>query len=75
MIKQRFKVNGMHCVGCAMSVDDALEDLNGVRSATTNYARSIVEVEYDERMVDEAQLREAVEKASYQLVSIPAQPS
>jgi copper chaperone CopZ len=66
MTKQRFQIQGMHCVGCAMSVDGALEELEGVKSATTSYARQVVDVEYDEQMVSEEQILEAVEAAGYQ---------
>lgn len=66
MKKQRLHIQGMHCVGCAMSVDGALEDLPGVKSASTNYARQTADVEYDEKKVTESQLIAAVEQAGYQ---------
>ncbi len=66
MTKKRFQIQGMHCVGCAMTVDGALEDLPGVKSATTNYARQVADVEYDERKVNEAQILAAIREAGYQ---------
>jgi copper chaperone CopZ len=68
MTKKRFQIQGMHCVGCAMSVDGALEDVPGVQSATTNYARQVVDVEYDEHEVTDEQIVEAVQAAGYQAV-------
>jgi copper chaperone CopZ len=65
MTKKRFQVQGMHCVGCAMTIDGALEELPGVRSASANYARQIVDVEYDETRLTEAQIIAAVEQAGY----------
>lgn len=65
MAKQRFQVQGMHCVGCAMTIDGALEDLPGVKSASTNYARQVVDVEYDEQKVTIAQIVSAVKEAGY----------
>ncbi len=65
-MKKRFQIRGMHCVGCAMTVDGALEDLPGVKSARTNYARQIAEVEYDERKVTDTRLIEAIQAAGYQ---------
>ena len=53
MIKKQFRVQGMHCVGCAMTVDGALEDLAGVKSASTSYAKQVVDVVYDETKVTE----------------------
>lgn len=68
MTRKRLQIKGMHCVGCAMTVDGALEDLPGVKSASTNYARQTTDVEYDEQKVTEAQLIAAVEQAGYQAV-------
>ena len=58
----------MHCVGCAMTVDGAIEDLPGVKSASTNYARQTSDVEYDEKKVTEAQIITAVKQAGYTAV-------
>ncbi|MBZ0277801.1 MAG: heavy-metal-associated domain-containing protein [Anaerolineae bacterium] len=65
MAKQRFQVQGMHCVGCAMTIDGALEDLPGVKSASTNYARQVVDVEYDEQKITVAQIISVVKEAGY----------
>ena len=45
------KIEGMHCVSCAMNVDGELEDLEGVASASTSYAKSEVKVVYDSEKV------------------------
>lgn len=68
MTKKRFQIQGMHCVGCAMTLDGALEDLPGVRSASASYARQVVDVEYDETRLTEAQIVAAVEQAGYKAV-------
>lgn len=41
------RVEGMHCGSCAVLIDDALEDVPGVRSTQTSVktGRSIVEAE------------------------------
>lgn len=65
MIKQRFQIEGMHCVGCAMKVDGAVEDLIGVKSASTNYARQFADVEYDDKEVTPGEIIEAIREAGY----------
>lgn len=65
MVQKRFQVKGMHCVGCAMSIDGALEDLPGVKSAATNYARQLVEVSYDESQVTEEQIITVLQAEGY----------
>ncbi len=66
MTRKRFQIEGLHCVGCAMTIDGALEDLPGVKSASTSYARQIADVDYDERKVGEAQIIAAIQAAGYQ---------
>jgi len=66
MTKQRFQVKGMHCVGCAMTIDGALEHLEGVKSATTHYAKQLVEVEYDDKKLSETVIIKAIEGAGYE---------
>ena len=65
MIKQQFKIQGMHCVGCAMTIDGAVEDLPGVKSASTNYKRQVAVVEYDEAKVTEVEILQAIHDAGY----------
>lgn len=65
MVKKRFQIKGMHCVGCAMTIDGALEEVPGVKSASTNYARQFADVEYDEREVTDEQIINAVRAAGY----------
>ena len=48
-----------------MTIDGAVEDLPGVKSAATNYARQFADVEYDERNVSESQIIEAIQAAGY----------
>jgi len=40
-----FTVTGMHCNGCALLIDDAVEDLDGVSSSTTNLRSGTTVVE------------------------------
>lgn len=65
MIKKKFKIEGMHCGSCAMSIDFDLEDLEGVKSAKTSYAREELEVEYDEDRLSVSQITETVKKTGY----------
>jgi copper chaperone CopZ len=48
------RVTGMHCSSCGMLIDDALEDLPGVRRATTKVRkrRTVVEFDDDQTSVD-----------------------
>lgn len=65
MTRKRYQVQGMHCASCAMLIDGALEDLQGVKSASASYARQVVDVEYDEAKVSEEAILRAVKDAGY----------
>ena len=68
MTKKRFQIQGMHCVACAMTIDGALEDLPGVKCATTNYARQVVDVEYDDQRVTNEQMILAIRNSGYEVI-------
>ncbi len=66
MVKKIFKVEGMHCTSCALSIDEELEEVKGVRRAKTSYARQITEVEFDEGEVGEAIILTTIARTGYQ---------
>lgn len=68
MIKKRFTVKGMSCVGCTIAVEGAIEDLPGVRRASASYAREYADVEYDESEVTDTEIVAAVQRAGYDAV-------
>ncbi|MGH9268742.1 MAG: heavy-metal-associated domain-containing protein [Acidimicrobiales bacterium] len=59
------QVNGMHCNSCGMLIDEALEELSGVRSSRTNVRKGMTVVELDGK-VPTNKLVKAVTKLGYQ---------
>lgn len=55
----------MHCSSCAMDIDFDLEDLEGVKSAKTSYAKQSTEVEFDEKKVTEEDIAAQIKKTGY----------
>ncbi len=47
MTPRRYRITGMHCASCGLLVDDALEDLPGVVSSTTDVRAGSAEVTVD----------------------------
>lgn len=64
-VKKILKIEGMHCSSCAMNIDFDLEDLEGVKSARTNYAKQESEVEFDEEKVSLEQVLEQIKNTGY----------
>ena len=63
------KVPDMTCGHCELSVQEALDDLDGVERAKADHATGDVEVDYDEDKVSVEQMGEAVEEVGYTLRS------
>ena len=65
MQKIKLKIEGMHCSSCAMNIDFDLEDLKGITSAKTSYAKQECEVEFDESKVKVDQIIGVVQNTGY----------
>jgi len=65
IIKRKLQIEGMHCSSCAMNIDFDLEDLDGVKTAKTTYAKQQTEVEYDEDNITLQQIIEQINKTGY----------
>lgn len=59
------KILKMHCTACAMNIDFDLEDLPGIISASTNYAKQICTVEYDENKISLDEILKQIKKTGY----------
>lgn len=70
MMKKVLKIDGMHCISCTMLVDGDLEDLKGVKSSKTNFAKAICEVEFEEKEVDIEKIVETVKGTGYKVAKI-----
>ena len=55
----------MHCSSCAMNIDFDLEDLEGVKTSKTSYAKQESEVEYDEDKIKFDEVVGQIKKTGY----------
>ncbi len=68
MKKILLKIDGMHCTSCAMNIDGELEDTEGVKSSSTNYAKQQTEVEFDEKKLTEEKVIAIIKSVGYSAV-------
>jgi copper chaperone len=61
------KVPDMTCGHCELSVQEALDELDGVERAKADHTTGNVEVAYDESKVDTEQMGEAIEEVGYSM--------
>jgi copper chaperone len=60
-------IPGIHCEHCQTSIEGALDELEGVRSATVSVSERTVDVDYDESVVDIDAIRETILEQGYDL--------
>jgi copper chaperone CopZ len=65
MAKQLFRVLDMHCSNCVMTIEGLEDDLAGVKSVRASYHKGTVEVEYDEKRLSEAAIKDAIKRLGY----------
>lgn len=65
--KTIYPVTGMHCAGCASTVEEAVSRVSGVESATVNLAAETVQVQTRTADIPRDAIREALKKAGYDL--------
>lgn len=65
MKKVVFKIIGMDCAACSLTIDGDLEDREGIKAAKTSYAKAQTEVTYDPEKVTEAEMLQIIKKAGY----------
>lgn len=62
-------IKGMHCTSCALTIDGALEDSEGIISAETSYAQSKVKVQFDPTKITLAKIKKIIAAEGYEVES------
>ena len=65
MTRRTLRIQGMHCISCAMAIDMDLEELPGVKEAKTSFARSTTEVVFDPAEVAIETIVRCIREAGY----------
>lgn len=69
MKKVKLKIDGMHCTSCVMLIEGDLEDCNGVKCATCNYAKGECVVEADGE-IDESKIEKIITDDGYTVTNM-----
>ncbi len=65
MVKKTFRVSDMHCTNCAMRIEGIEDELPGIKEIRASYQRGQMTVEFDEKLISEAEIINAVKKVGY----------
>jgi copper chaperone CopZ len=61
------RVKGMTCEGCAMSIEKALKEADGVVDARVSYERGEARIKFDDQKITVVRLREIIKSLGYKL--------
>ncbi|MBM7587473.1 Cu+-exporting ATPase [Bacillus pakistanensis] len=65
--KAEFDISGMTCAACANKIEKRLNKLDGVQTATVNFALESALVEYNPGEVSVPEMKESIKKLGYRL--------
>ncbi len=61
------KVEGMHCEGCAKTIEALLGVEPGITRATVSFKAGEAQVHFDPNAIDDGQIVAAIERAGYKV--------
>lgn len=64
-VKETYIVEGMSCASCAASIEKVLNKMDGIESASVNFATETVSIAYDSDKVSFEDMEKKVEKIGY----------
>src|SRR5699024_8265505 len=73
MTTKTFHIEGMTCASCVQTVERATKKLPGVLEANVNLATEKLNINFDENVLYEKDIEEAVDKAGYKASTDVAQ--
>ncbi len=68
-MRKKFKIEGMTCSACQSHVQHAVEKLEGITSCNVNLLANSMEVNYNEEILKEETIINAVDQAGYKAIS------
>ena len=65
IVKKSFHIPDMHCSACVMKLESLEDVLPGVKMVQASYHKQSMLVEYDDRLLDETLIRDAIQALGY----------
>lgn len=66
-MKKTYKIVGMTCSACSSSIENRISKLPGVNKASVNLLTNTMDVDYDEKQVDDSVITKNVEELGYKI--------
>ncbi len=68
VIKENYKVSGMTCASCAISLESYLTPLDGVEHVSVNYPNQSVAIDYDKSKISIETIQEKAKEITYDIL-------
>lgn len=66
-MKKQFKIEGMTCSACAVSIEKSTKKLSGVTSSSVNLATETLQIDFDESKLSLDEIKSTIEKTGYKV--------
>ena len=63
--KITLQITGMHCTSCALNIDFDVEDIDGVKTSHTEYAKQISTIQFDPKKTTVSHIISIIKKLGY----------
>ncbi len=73
-MKQKFSISGMTCAACSSGIERTVKKLKGVESCAVSLMGESMEINYDETVLHEEQIKSAVTSLGYGIYGYGATP-
>ena len=67
LVHHEMKIAGMHCASCVANVEKSLKHLTGVHSASVNLVTESASIDYNSKIIQIDELKQAVESIGYKV--------
>ena len=68
MRKINFKIDGMTCINCQTRIERSLLSTEGIKAARVSWKKGRAEIEYDESLIELADIKKIIEELDYKVV-------
>jgi copper chaperone CopZ len=65
--KKTFNIPSMHCSGCVMILEGIEDELPGIKKVRGSYQKASLDVEWDEKLVSENEIRSTIRRLGYEV--------
>jgi len=69
LISKTYPVTGMHCASCAVRTEEHVKKLQGIKSASVNFADTSIKVVFSPEEITPEEMKKAVQSIGYDIIT------